>query len=182
MKCISLCGMNVEWKFHFLNGISEINQLFDDILIIWPAPVCLWRWKLASPEQLSAWTIGTDHVIIAERIFSPWVTSPLESQVDYFPHYMSERERRRCVQFYVNKTGCSPSLSDITSASYAVSTVGTDRQKHKFLTKQEPQCCAEVCSVCLPHVYIWNNEPERAKDVMWTAISSCGAPFLWREE
>ncbi len=34
---ISVC---VEWmytlyKFHFLNGISEINQLFDDILIIW---------------------------------------------------------------------------------------------------------------------------------------------------
>ncbi len=29
------------YKFHFLNGISEINQLFDDILIIWPAPVCM---------------------------------------------------------------------------------------------------------------------------------------------
>ncbi len=27
------------YKFHFLNGISDINQLFDDILIIWPAPV-----------------------------------------------------------------------------------------------------------------------------------------------
>ncbi len=27
------------YKFHFLNGITEINQLFDDILIIWPAPV-----------------------------------------------------------------------------------------------------------------------------------------------
>ncbi len=27
------------YKFNFLNGISEINQLFDDILIIWPAPV-----------------------------------------------------------------------------------------------------------------------------------------------
>ncbi len=30
------------YKFHFLNGISEINQLFYDILdilIIWPAPV-----------------------------------------------------------------------------------------------------------------------------------------------
>ncbi len=43
MKSISVC---VEWmytlyKFHFLNGISEINQLFDDILIIWPAPVCV---------------------------------------------------------------------------------------------------------------------------------------------
>ncbi len=37
----------VEWmytlyKFHFLNGISEINQLFDDILIIWPAPVYIY--------------------------------------------------------------------------------------------------------------------------------------------
>ncbi len=30
------------YKFHFLNGISEINQLFDDILIIWPAPVCMY--------------------------------------------------------------------------------------------------------------------------------------------
>ncbi len=29
------------YKFHFLNGISEINLLFDDILIIWPAPVDL---------------------------------------------------------------------------------------------------------------------------------------------
>ncbi len=27
------------YKFHFLNGISEINQRFDDFLIIWPAPV-----------------------------------------------------------------------------------------------------------------------------------------------
>ncbi len=27
------------YKFHFLNGISEKNKLFDDILIIWPAPV-----------------------------------------------------------------------------------------------------------------------------------------------
>ncbi len=25
-----------------LNGISEINQLFDDILIIWPAPVYIY--------------------------------------------------------------------------------------------------------------------------------------------
>ncbi len=29
------------YKSHFLNGISEINQLFDDILIILPAPVCM---------------------------------------------------------------------------------------------------------------------------------------------
>ncbi len=42
---MSVC---VEWmytllyKFHFLNGISEINQRFDDILIIWPAPVCIY--------------------------------------------------------------------------------------------------------------------------------------------
>ncbi len=30
------------YKFHFLNGISEINQLSDDILIIWPAPVYIY--------------------------------------------------------------------------------------------------------------------------------------------
>ncbi len=30
------------YKFHFLNGISEINKLIDDILIIWPAPVCMY--------------------------------------------------------------------------------------------------------------------------------------------
>ncbi len=29
------------YKFHFLNGISEISKLFYDILIIWPAPVFL---------------------------------------------------------------------------------------------------------------------------------------------
>ncbi len=33
------------YKFHFLNGISEINQLFDDILIIWPAPVYIYMKK-----------------------------------------------------------------------------------------------------------------------------------------
>ncbi len=36
------------YKFHFLNGISEINQLFDDILIIWPAPVSPARVKHAA--------------------------------------------------------------------------------------------------------------------------------------
>ncbi len=41
---ISVCveWMNTLYKFHFLNGISEINQLFDDILIIWPAPVYIY--------------------------------------------------------------------------------------------------------------------------------------------
>ncbi len=35
------------YKFHFfLNGISEINQLFDDILIIWPAPVYVFQTNL----------------------------------------------------------------------------------------------------------------------------------------
>ncbi len=39
------------YKFHFLNGICEINQLFDDILIIWPAPVYIYiyiYWWLAA--------------------------------------------------------------------------------------------------------------------------------------
>ncbi len=48
------------YKFHFLNGISEINQLFDDILIIWPAPVfmksrgcCLWHLVMSCSSVLT---------------------------------------------------------------------------------------------------------------------------------
>ncbi len=36
------------YKFHFLNEISEINQLFDDILIIWPAPVYIAQYAVIS--------------------------------------------------------------------------------------------------------------------------------------
>ncbi len=36
------------YKFHFLNGISEINQLFDDILIIWQHLYILWKQVLIS--------------------------------------------------------------------------------------------------------------------------------------
>ncbi len=41
------------YKFHFLNGISEINQLFDDILIIWPAPVYLYSKAFMNYKSLS---------------------------------------------------------------------------------------------------------------------------------
>ncbi len=43
------------YKFHFLNGISEINQLFDDILIIWPAPVygiALFKSLISRPRKV----------------------------------------------------------------------------------------------------------------------------------
>ncbi len=122
----------------------------------------LWIWTLAPPEQLSVWIIGTDLVIIAEHIFSRWVTSPLGSQVD-FSLYMSERECCRCVLLYVNKTGCSSSLRGITSARYAVWTVGTDRQKHKYASmawrmKQNlvraTMLRMSVQCVCLLRVYI----------------------------
>ncbi len=42
------------YKFHLLNGISEINQLFDDILIIWPAPVIIsanWCLKMTDTDN-----------------------------------------------------------------------------------------------------------------------------------
>ncbi len=43
LKYISLCGMNVYIiQVSLLNGISEINQLFDDILIIRSAPVYIY--------------------------------------------------------------------------------------------------------------------------------------------
>ncbi len=34
------------YKFHFLNGISEINQFFADILIIWLAPVYIYKFDI----------------------------------------------------------------------------------------------------------------------------------------
>ncbi len=47
------------YKFHFLNGISEINQLFDDILIIWPAPVYVplnwFHTPFTIPGETSRW-------------------------------------------------------------------------------------------------------------------------------
>ncbi len=66
-------------------------------------------------------------------------------------------------------------------------TVGTDRQKHKSapmawrkkqnlvratMRRRSVQC------LLLPRIYILNNEPEREKNKMWTAISSCAAPFF----
>ncbi len=69
-----------------------------------------------------------DHVIIAEHIFSSWVTSPLGLQVD-FPHYMSERERQS--SFMWTTLDALP-LSQILKVHVnAVWTVGTDQQKHK---------------------------------------------------
>ncbi len=40
------------YKFHFLNGISEINKLFDDILIIWLAPVHVHLNKIEYREKV----------------------------------------------------------------------------------------------------------------------------------
>ncbi len=153
--------------------------------------ICLWRWKLKNCPGIA---ISVDHRhrsryycrVHIQSMSS--LTSPLGSQVD-FPH-TSERERRRHVQFYVNNTGCSPSLSQILQVCI-MQCVGTDRQKHisapmAWRTKQNLVRATmrhrSVQCVCLPHVSIWNNEPERTKDAMWTAIFSRGAPFLWWEE
>ncbi len=81
----------------------RINRFPATVLALLLYYICLWRWELKKtapevPKQLSAWTIGTKHVIIAERIFSPWA-SPLGSQVD-FPHYVSERVPRACPVLY----------------------------------------------------------------------------------
>ncbi len=74
-----------------------------------------------------------------------------------FHSYMSERERRRCVQFYVNKTGCYPSLSDITSARYAVWTVGIKSAPMAWRTKQNLARATmrrrSVQCVCLPSTF-----------------------------
>ncbi len=142
--------------------------------------ICLWRWKLAAPEKLSAWTIGTDHVI-AVLIFSSWVASPLISQVDSFPSYTSESAAGASSFMWTTLDALSLSLSYITSARYAVWTVGTDRQKDKYApkTKQDlVRATMQRRSVqCVLAAHLHLNKLEHTKDTMWIAISS----FLWWE-
>ncbi len=130
-------------------------------------------------------TIGTDHVIIAERIFSPWVASPLWSQVD-FPHYMSERERR--IQFYVNKTGCSPSLSQILQV-HVMQCVGS--AEHVSEALNIPLCRRALRSVAHGQSKRSANvpltltgKPNPAQITLWYNISLVGLivfffPRLW---
>ncbi len=47
-------SLEVKKWLHFLNGISEINQLFDDILIIWPAPVYSISQKWVHPSHFGS--------------------------------------------------------------------------------------------------------------------------------
>ncbi len=62
------------YKFHFLNGISEINKLFDDILIIWPAPVCVciyiydYYYFFAMPFDTSKQNVDNSISITFERV------------------------------------------------------------------------------------------------------------------
>ncbi len=60
------------YKFHFLNGISEINQLFDDILIIWPAPVCIYIKKNLTNHQTFKYlhTYHFYNLILIGRIYA----------------------------------------------------------------------------------------------------------------
>ncbi len=58
------------YKFHFLNGISEINQLFDDILIIWPAPVYPYQGAFFNNNkniQNKTWFYAREHNNLREK-------------------------------------------------------------------------------------------------------------------
>ncbi len=54
------------YKFNFLNGISEINQIFDDILFIWPAPVYIYIYiyiYICVPVWLSGRALSAQNVV-----------------------------------------------------------------------------------------------------------------------
>ncbi len=118
--------------------------------------VCLWRWKLAAPEQLSAWTIGTDHVIIAERIFSSWVAYNLSARIaGGFPS-LYEWEWALWKLFIWTKLDALP-LSQILQVHVMQceqwAPTGRNINLHLWhggrnKTLSEPQCSTEVCSVC----------------------------------
>ncbi len=61
------------YKFHFLKGISEINQLFDDILIIWPAPVYIYityAHNLLTPNFLNG---SVQEWLLLWKRYHPWL-------------------------------------------------------------------------------------------------------------
>ncbi len=94
------------------------------------------------------------------------VVSTLKQQLTLFQPYFNV-EGRSCAGWGVN------------SGKHKSAPMGWRTKQN--LVRATMQRRSVQC-VCLPHIYIWNNEPERAKEAMWTAISSCGAPFLWWEE
>ncbi len=156
--------------------------------------ICLWRWKLAAPEQLSAWTIGTDHVIIAERIFSSWVAYPLCSDRRWISLTIwvrgSALKTAGSSSFIWTKLDTLP-FSQILQVRVMQceqwAPTGRNINLHLWhggrnKTLSEPQCSTEVCSVCACHVSTFEITNLNAQNAMWTAISSCGAPFLWWEE
>ncbi len=67
------------YKFHFLNGISEINQLFDDILIIWPAPVYIYK-NSGENYLIPCWF----------RTFAHWNDQSIILMVDLFELWETE--------------------------------------------------------------------------------------------
>ncbi len=72
------------YKFHFLNGISEINQLFYDILIIWTAPVYTYTLR-------GHWILESDwltNVLRCAAIFRE-TYGKRSSRQHAWPHYSS---------------------------------------------------------------------------------------------
>ncbi len=72
-----------------------------------------------------------------------------------------------------------PDITSVNSGKHKSAPMGWRTKQN--LVRATMQRRSVQC-VRLLRIYIWNNEPERAKDAMWTAISSCGAPFLSWEE
>ncbi len=71
------------YKFHFLNGISEINTLFDDILIIWPAPVYIYSFFFFE---------GYFTVVLSLCIFSNYINAVLMFSINYLKYKKKDKQ------------------------------------------------------------------------------------------
>ncbi len=119
---------------------------------------------------------ATDDVIIAERIFSSRVAYNLSSgRIEgAFPSlYDWERAQGLRIQFLCEQNWMLSLLSQILQVrvmQYKQWAPSGRNHKSAWRTKQNlvraVMRCRSVQCVCLPRVYIWNNEPEHAKDAM----------------
>ncbi len=130
-------------------------------------------------------TIGTDHVIIAERIFSPWVASPLWSQVDSLTIWVRERGAS---SFMWTKLYALPLSPDITSVRYAV--CGQCRASERSAQYSALWACAPLSRLTAKAKRSANvpltltGKPNPAQIPLWYKISLVGLivfffPRLW---
>ncbi len=99
-------------KFHNLSWITEINELFHDILIYWDAPVIYFYCKLNEPKHIGMWWLNP-----AAAVHSVSINRQQVQHIPAFCFGASWSVNRTCWVLYKERTSSilwwSPRKSDV---------------------------------------------------------------------